>query len=337
MNLISCQDLLIMSWICWCNFSPFPKDFQLQVSQVQVWYSSDHWLVLLQGWQMSTRQRRCWMTMQRVVLCATCGLTLSLTSFSPISFSHKILILDELRPEDPEPDKHQSDKHQSDAQPNKLQSQDSHLWWAEVWGSWAWQASLDPLSRGLWALAVGWSKFHSGNEAWARLAVYLCEATSHSEAWPEKCEVTSVVVEVKWYFDNNYNTNNYYSRWLTDNDRIVCLYRGDFSNFHPVLVLSDVSLKPNWQLCQFFEACQIFPCAWPWPLGSMKLDNLEFSETIFRKHPAIWIFLITTQIRCRNEICKEEGADAVWPTSWEEPLKSKKKMEHLCSWFLSCE
>ena len=61
------------------------------------------------------------MTMQRVVLCATCGLTLSLTSFSPISFSHKILILDELRPEDPEPDKHQSDKHQSDAQPNKLQ------------------------------------------------------------------------------------------------------------------------------------------------------------------------------------------------------------------------
>ena len=142
MNLISCQDLLIMSWICWCNFSPFPKDFQLQVSQVQVWYSSDHWLVLLQGWQMSTRQRRCWMTMQRVVLCATCGLTLSLTSFSPISFSHKILILDELRPEDPQPDKHQSDKHQSDAQPNKLQSQDSHLWWAEVWGSWAWQAPV---------------------------------------------------------------------------------------------------------------------------------------------------------------------------------------------------
>ena len=112
---------------------------------------------------------------------------------------------------------------------------------------------------------------------------------------------------------------------MTDNDRIDCLYRGDFSNFHPVLVLSDFCLKPNWQLCQCFEACQIFPCAWPWPLGSMKLDNLEFSETIFRNIQPFG-FLITTKIRCRNEICKEEGADAVWPTSWEEPLKGKRRV-----------
>ena len=112
---------------------------------------------------------------------------------------------------------------------------------------------------------------------------------------------------------------------MTDNDRIVCLYRGDFSNFHPVLVLSDFCLKPNWQLCQCFEACQIFPCAWPWPLGSMKLDNLEFSETIFRNIQPFG-FLITTKIRCRNEICKEEGADAVWRTSWEDPLKGKRRV-----------